>query len=141
MDVAGHWSVSSRARRGGVASSLSAGPASLINAFRPADPAATNLVFGVRWVPVPAGGDRGGGSLVLAVRPVVPRLAERGVEVDHVTQPPQRSGHPVAIIIVDSSPRIRAFLPQIDELVTEGLMIVDPVHVVRYVGRPARRAS
>ncbi|MFG2076725.1 hypothetical protein SAMN05421874_15515 [Nonomuraea maritima] len=42
---------------------------------------------------------------------------------------------PLAIIIVDTSDRIRAFLPQLDELVTEGLVIVDPVEVIRYVGR------
>ncbi|GII25289.1 DUF190 domain-containing protein [Planosporangium mesophilum] len=42
---------------------------------------------------------------------------------------------PVAIIIVDAEERIRAFLPQLDELVTEGLVIIDPVEVIRYVGR------
>jgi uncharacterized protein len=44
---------------------------------------------------------------------------------------------PVAIIIVDAEERIRTFLPQLDELVTEGLVIIDPVEVIRYVGRPA----
>src|SRR5215468_3745273 len=42
---------------------------------------------------------------------------------------------PVAIIIVDQEERIRAFLPQLDELVAEGLVIIDPVEVIRYVGR------
>jgi PII-like signaling protein len=42
---------------------------------------------------------------------------------------------PLAIIIVDASDKIRAFLPQLDELVTEGLIIIDPVEVIRYVGR------
>ena len=42
---------------------------------------------------------------------------------------------PVAIIIVDADERIRAFLPQLDELVTEGLVIIDPVEVIRYLGR------
>jgi PII-like signaling protein len=42
---------------------------------------------------------------------------------------------PVAIIIVDAEERIRAFLPQLDELVSEGLVIIDPVEVIRYVGR------
>jgi PII-like signaling protein len=48
---------------------------------------------------------------------------------------------PVAVIIVDAEDKIRAFLPQLDELVTEGLVILDPVEVIRYVGRtrePAR---
>ncbi len=42
---------------------------------------------------------------------------------------------PMAIIVVDQEDRIRAFLPQLDELVTEGLVILDPVEVIRYVGR------
>jgi PII-like signaling protein len=42
---------------------------------------------------------------------------------------------PIAIIIVDSAERITEFLPQLDELITEGLVIVDDVEVVRYVGR------
>ena len=45
---------------------------------------------------------------------------------------------PIAIVIVDQDDRIRAFLPQLDDLVTEGLVIIDPVEVIRYVGRPAR---
>jgi uncharacterized protein len=42
---------------------------------------------------------------------------------------------PLAIIIVDREDRVRDFLPQLDELVTEGLVILDPVEVIRYVGR------
>ena len=42
---------------------------------------------------------------------------------------------PVAVIIVDREDRIRAFLPELDELVNEGLVILDPVEVIRYVGR------
>jgi len=42
---------------------------------------------------------------------------------------------PVAVIIVDREDRVRAFLPELDGLVTEGLVIVDPVEVIRYVGR------
>jgi len=42
---------------------------------------------------------------------------------------------PLAIIIVDAEDKIRDFLPQLDELVTEGLVIIDPVEVIRYVGR------
>ena len=42
---------------------------------------------------------------------------------------------PIAVVIVDQEERIRAFLPQLDELVTEGLVILDPVEVIRYVGR------
>ena len=42
---------------------------------------------------------------------------------------------PVAIVIVDSGDRITAFLPQLDELIGEGLVIIDDVEVVRYWGR------
>jgi len=42
---------------------------------------------------------------------------------------------PLAIIVVDAEDKIRDFLPQLDELVTEGLVIIDPVEVIRYVGR------
>jgi len=46
---------------------------------------------------------------------------------------------PVAIIIVDAEDRVRDFLPQLDELVHEGLVIIDPVEVIRYVGRQAHQ--
>ncbi len=42
---------------------------------------------------------------------------------------------PVAIVIVDVADRIEAFLPQLDELITEGLIILDPVNVIKYAGR------
>jgi len=47
---------------------------------------------------------------------------------------------PAAVIIIDAEDKIRDFLPQLDELVAEGLVIVDPVEVIRYVGR-ARETS
>ncbi|MET7713029.1 DUF190 domain-containing protein [Streptomyces sp. NPDC005407] len=46
---------------------------------------------------------------------------------------------PVAIVIVDDEERIRAFLPQLDELVAEGLVIMDDCEVIRYVGREAAK--
>ncbi|MEV0634667.1 DUF190 domain-containing protein [Streptomyces sp. NPDC050619] len=42
---------------------------------------------------------------------------------------------PVAVVIVDGEERVREFLPQLDELVTEGLVILDDCEVIRYVGR------
>ena len=42
---------------------------------------------------------------------------------------------PVSIVMVSSDERIRAFLPQIDELVSEGLVMLDEVEVVKYAGR------
>lgn len=46
---------------------------------------------------------------------------------------------PLAIVLVDDPARIQAFLPQLDELIAEGLVIVDDVEVVRYTGRAAER--
>ena len=48
---------------------------------------------------------------------------------------------PIAIIIVDTDERIRGFLPVLDELITEGLVIVDEVEVVNYVGRDQKGAG
>lgn len=45
---------------------------------------------------------------------------------------------PVSVVIVDIEERVRDFLPQLDELVTEGLIMLDPVEVIKYVGRTAQ---
>jgi uncharacterized protein len=45
---------------------------------------------------------------------------------------------PCSVVIVDDDARIRAFLPQLDELVSEGLVICDPVEVVRHATRTGR---
>jgi PII-like signaling protein len=42
---------------------------------------------------------------------------------------------PLAIVIVDRPEKIRAFLPQLDDLITEGLVILDEVTVRQYVSR------
>jgi PII-like signaling protein len=42
---------------------------------------------------------------------------------------------PIAVIIVDSQQHIEAFLPQLDELIDEGLVIIDQVEVIKYVGK------
>ena len=42
---------------------------------------------------------------------------------------------PMAIVMVDTDARVRSFLPQLDELINEGLVIIDEVEVVTYVGR------
>ncbi|MPZ60320.1 MAG: DUF190 domain-containing protein [Propionibacteriales bacterium] len=44
---------------------------------------------------------------------------------------------PIAIVIVDIAERIADFLPQLDELITEGLVILDDVQVITYAGREA----
>jgi len=41
---------------------------------------------------------------------------------------------PLAIIIVDTADRVDAFLPEISELITGGLIIVEDVHVHTYTG-------
>ncbi|MEV5508199.1 DUF190 domain-containing protein [Streptomyces orinoci] len=46
---------------------------------------------------------------------------------------------PVAIVIVDTAERVRGFLPQLDELVGEGLVMLDEVEVHRYTGRERQR--
>lgn len=44
---------------------------------------------------------------------------------------------PVAVIIVDSAEKIESFVPEIEDLVSEGLIMMDDVTVVRYAGREA----
>jgi PII-like signaling protein len=44
---------------------------------------------------------------------------------------------PMAVIIVDRDEAVQAFLPQLDELIAEGLVIIDDVEVVKYAGRPS----
>lgn len=40
---------------------------------------------------------------------------------------------PVVIEIVDAEEKIRSFLPVVDELVTEGLVTLEAVRVIKYV--------
>lgn len=42
---------------------------------------------------------------------------------------------PVLVVIVDEESRIRAFLPELNELVSGGLVVVDKVEVMRLVGK------
>ncbi|MFI6153899.1 DUF190 domain-containing protein [Kitasatospora sp. NPDC051170] len=42
---------------------------------------------------------------------------------------------PVAVVIVDGEERVRAFLPQLDGLVAQGLVTLERCEVVRYAGR------
>jgi hypothetical protein len=44
---------------------------------------------------------------------------------------------PVVIVIVDIPERIDAFLPQLDELITEGLIVREQIEIVVYRGRDA----
>ena len=46
---------------------------------------------------------------------------------------------PMAIVIVDRPDAIASFLPQLDELISEGLVVLEDVEVVKYVGRGADR--
>jgi PII-like signaling protein len=48
---------------------------------------------------------------------------------------------PIAIVIIDSAERIDAFVPQLDELITGGLVTVEDVDVIRYVGDAAKHAE
>ncbi|MFF6880328.1 DUF190 domain-containing protein [Streptomyces sp. NPDC012474] len=42
---------------------------------------------------------------------------------------------PIAVVIVDTAPRVRAFLPQLDDIVAEGLVTLEDCEVIRYAGR------
>lgn len=42
---------------------------------------------------------------------------------------------PLVIVIVDTEEKINGFLPELDDLIDEGLIVVDEVEVYRYVGR------
>lgn len=39
---------------------------------------------------------------------------------------------PVTVVVVDAEDRVRAFLPHLEELVSGGLVLVEPVEVVTY---------
>lgn len=43
---------------------------------------------------------------------------------------------PVLVVIIDAAERIRAFLPELDEIVGEGTVLLDEVEVLRYEGKP-----
>jgi PII-like signaling protein len=42
---------------------------------------------------------------------------------------------PMAIVIVDTRDAVARFLPELDDLITEGLVVVEDIEVVKYVGR------
>lgn len=42
---------------------------------------------------------------------------------------------PMVIVIVDRPDAIDAFLPELDDLISEGLVTIEDVHVAKYVGR------
>jgi len=44
---------------------------------------------------------------------------------------------PLVVIIVDAAEKIEAFLPQLDELISEGLVVMDDVEVVKYLRGPS----
>ncbi|WP_394302113.1 DUF190 domain-containing protein [Sphaerimonospora cavernae] len=46
---------------------------------------------------------------------------------------------PVAIVIVDTREKIDAFLPELDEMVAEGLVLVDEVEAHRYTDQHGSR--
>ncbi len=44
---------------------------------------------------------------------------------------------PVAVVVVDTAPKVESFVEEIEPLVEEGLITLSDVEVVRYVGRRA----
>jgi PII-like signaling protein len=63
-----------------------------------------------------------------------------GHSVVHAARVFDLSGdRPILIEIVDSEERIRAFLPQLDGLVREGLIVLESVEIIQYrAGEPKR---
>jgi PII-like signaling protein len=47
---------------------------------------------------------------------------------------------PVVVEIVDAEERVRAFLPTVDDLVTEGLVTLEAVRILKYVSPDEKRA-
>jgi PII-like signaling protein len=41
---------------------------------------------------------------------------------------------PCSVVIIDSEERIRSFLPRVEEILEDGIVFLEPVEVVRYVG-------
>ncbi|PFG41314.1 hypothetical protein ATJ97_3864 [Georgenia soli] len=48
---------------------------------------------------------------------------------------------PLSIVIIDEEEKIRAFLPLLDEVVSEGVAVVDEVEVVRHFGDVAQEPT
>ena len=48
---------------------------------------------------------------------------------------------PLSIVIIDEEEKIRAFLPLLDEVVSEGVAVVDEVEVVRHFGNVAQEPT
>ncbi|MGW3689763.1 DUF190 domain-containing protein [Streptomyces sp. NPDC005125] len=46
---------------------------------------------------------------------------------------------PVAVVIVDTEERIRAFLPLVDEVIGEGVVVLDACEVIHHPGREESR--
>jgi PII-like signaling protein len=44
---------------------------------------------------------------------------------------------PAAVIIVDTEDQVRGFLPQLEEVVGDGLVVLDEVEVLHYTGKPS----
>lgn len=48
---------------------------------------------------------------------------------------------PVAVIVVDTEERVRAFLPELDGLVEKGMVVLDACEVVRHSARPGNATA
>lgn len=46
---------------------------------------------------------------------------------------------PIAVVVIDTEDKIEVFVRQLDELLTDGLVVVDDVWVHRYPGRDGPR--
>ncbi|WP_046470115.1 DUF190 domain-containing protein [Allosalinactinospora lopnorensis] len=48
---------------------------------------------------------------------------------------------PVSVVIVDAPERVRAFLPQLEEVIGEGHAVLDEVEVIHYSGRGSKQSA
>jgi PII-like signaling protein len=46
---------------------------------------------------------------------------------------------PCAVVIVDVEERVRAFLPQVEEILEDGVILLEPVEVIRHAGSAGGR--
>lgn len=83
---------------------------------------------------------------------ILARLLERGMAGATVLRGIEGFGHnahlhtskilrlsedlPIVIDVIDAADRIRAILPELDEMVADGLITIQPIEVVAYRSRP-----
>ena len=71
---------------------------------------------------------------------VIPSFQQPGLLAEAIASALGQVGvPPVAVVVVDTEERVRAFLPELDTLVTDGLVLLDRCEAVRYVSHEEPR--